>query len=177
MPLSRPECIPRVINYIWETNPSSLLDIGCGYGGMGVLFRQVMDVRWGRVDKKDWKTIIDGVEINGAYRNPCWDVYNYMTIADIREVLPSFRKFDVIFFGDVLEHFKKEDALDLIKVACNLGKSVIITTPQNFSGNEAEAERFGNPNEEHKCVLEDEDFPKGSIIEKYGGQKFVLINQ
>jgi hypothetical protein len=176
MPLSRPECIPRVINFIWEANPQSLLDVGIGFGGMGVLFRQTMDVRWGRVQKDKWQTIIDGIEINKNYKNPNWEVYNNIIVNNAVYALPLIeKKYDVIFFGDILEHFEKETALELLKIAKEKANIVIVTTPINFSGNEAEAERFNNPTEEHKCLLEDIDFPEGSIIEQFGGQKFVLI--
>ena len=174
MPLSRPECIPRVVNFIWETNPQSLLDVGVGFGGMGVLFRQTMDVRWGRVSWETWQTKLDGIEINPLYKNYVWDVYDKVHYGDAKDVLPNLGNYDVIFFGDILEHFEKQDALDLVKIAKNLAKTVLITTPQGFAGNEAEAERFGNPFEEHKCLIEDEDFPE-AIIEKYGNQKLIII--
>lgn len=178
IPLSRPDTYPRVINYIWENNPQSILDCGIGFGGMGVLLRQVSDVRWGRVKPYTWKIKIDGIEINSEYRQYSWGVYNEVFIGDLKETLPKCRKYDVIFFGDVLEHFEKEDAIKLIEISLQkANKSVIITTPASFSGNEAEAERFDNPKEQHLCLLEDSDFPEGAIIEQYGGQKIIIIEK
>lgn len=175
MPLSRPQCIPAVIDYIWSNNPQSLLDVGVGFGGMGVLFRQTMDVRWGRVRSETWETTLDGIEIDEDYENKCWDVYSNVFIGDVRELITKLdKKYDLIFFGDILEHLEKNDALELVKIAKNISKTILITTPQNFSGNEAEAERFDNEYETHKCLLEDSDFPD-AVIEKYGGQKLIIL--
>jgi hypothetical protein len=171
MPLSRPDTIPAVINYIWGKNPQSLLDVGVGFGGMGVLFRQTMDVRWGRL--KDWHTKIEGIEIELKYKNNAWSVYNNVFIGDARDILPTLGEYDVIFFGDVLEHFEKKDALDLVKIAKNLAKMVIITTPATFAGNEAEAERFDNEHETHKCLLLEEDLPHFKC-EQYGNQSLYI---
>lgn len=173
MPLSRPDTIPSVINTIWETNPNSLLDVGIGFGGMGVLFRQVMDVRWGRVKKENWTTKIFGIEIEPNYRNDCWNVYDWIGIGDAREEILKFDDVDVIFFGDILEHFEKQDALDLVKVSKNIARMIIITTPASFAGNEAEAERFDNEHEAHKCLLTEEDLPDFTS-EQHNNQKLYI---
>jgi len=178
MPLSRPDTIPRIINLIWETNPQSILDCGCGFGGMGVLFRQTTDIRWGRYEH--WETIIHGIEIQERYRNPIWQyVYNMVRIGDALLELPQMpQDYDLVFLGDVLEHLEKDRALKLLNECINKAKKyVVITTPIEFHDNIAEAQRFGNPHEEHKCVLEDTDFPEGSVIEQYGSQKIIIITK
>ena len=80
MPLSRADTYPRVLNYIWEHNPQSILDCGIGWGGMGVLMRQVSDIRWGRMKKEEWEVIIDGIEIDKNYENNNWWVYNKIAL-------------------------------------------------------------------------------------------------
>jgi len=178
MPLSRADTYPRVINYLWDTNPQSILDCGIGFGGMGVLMRQVSDIRWGRIFKKDWEVQLDGIEINVAYENKNWWVYDDVKFGDISEILPRLSNYDVIFFGDVLEHFDKETALKLIDTALSkANKSVIITTPASFSGNEAEAERFNNNAETHRCLLEITDFPPDAIIETYNNQRVIILEK
>ena len=167
MPLSRPDAIPMIVNLVWNTNPRSLLDCGCGFGGMGVLFRQAMDVRWGRV--RNWTAKLHGIEINAEYRTPLHDyIYDHYQIGDMCEILPRIGSgdctgflahYDVIYFGDVLEHLEKSAALRLIDVAKGKASLMIISTPAAFASNTAEAERFHNPHEEHKCLLEPGDLP------------------
>ena len=54
---------------------------------------------------------------------------------------------------------------------------IVVATPASFSDNISEANRFGNEYEEHKCLMEDRDFPEGSIIEQYKNQKLVIIDK
>ena len=178
MSISRPDCIPRIMNLIWETNPKSILDVGVGFGGIGVLFREVTDIRWGRM--KEWHTVIHGIEINQAYRNPIWDfVYDDVIIGNALDKLPIMPiQYDIIYLGDILEHLEKKEALELLRRAIDKSTGyVVISTPVDFHQNKSEAERFNNRFEEHKCVLEDNDFPKGSIIEQYKNQKLVIIKK
>ena len=178
MPISRPDPLPRLLNFIWEKDPKSILDIGIGFGAMGVLFRQICDIRWGRV--QHWETIIHGIEIHDKYLNPIWQyAYNLVRIGEAIEQLPTMDKdYDLVFLGDVLEHLEKDRAKKLLDMCIEKAKKwVIITTPAEFHSNEEEARRFGNPYEEHKCLLEDKDFPEGSIIERYGGQKIIIIEK
>lgn len=155
-----------------------MLDCGIGFGGMGVLLRQVSDIRWGRFKKRDWEIRIDGIEIHKKYNNPVWTVYNNIFYGDILTILPTLGSYDTIFFGDVLEHFEKEDALKLIDIAIQKANmSVIITTPVNYSDNEDEALRFDNPKEAHLCVLGKEDLPDNAVIELFDNQQVIIINK
>lgn len=173
MPLSRPACIPAVINFVWENNIQSILDLGIGFGGYGVLFRQTMDVRWGRVKENEWTATLHGVEVNNEYQNPAWDVYNIVHIDRIEKFLPFAEKYQLIFFGDVLEHFPKEEALKLIEIAKERADFIIVTTPNTFAGNEAEADRFHNHHEAHQCLIEGQDMP-GFTREQYDNQQIFI---
>lgn len=174
MPLSRPACIPAVINFVWNNNIQSILDLGIGFGGYGALFRQTMDVRWGRVTKESWQATLDGVEISEEYNNPLWEMYNTIHVGDIAMELPAMEKhYQLIFFGDVLEHFPKEIGLKLIERAKDLASFIIVTTPNTFAGNEAEAERFHNDHEAHQALIEETDLP-GFTRELFDNQQMFL---
>ncbi len=59
MPSSIPQTIPVVIDLIWLLKPMAVVDLGCGYGKYGTLFREYLGLRHreGR----------DGVHARGAY--------------------------------------------------------------------------------------------------------------
>ncbi|WP_433615260.1 hypothetical protein [Paenibacillus cellulositrophicus] len=48
---------------IRQAAPSSVLDIGIGFGRWGMLCREFLDVWQGRVFREQWQTRIEGVEV------------------------------------------------------------------------------------------------------------------
>jgi len=175
MPISRPNCLSDLINFIWKINPQSILDVGIGFGTIGVLFREVTDIRWGRYKK--WKTRIDGIEIFKKYKNPIWKyIYNKIKIGNALTEVPKMPMYDVIFLGDILEHLEKKESLKLLSECIRKAKKyVIVTTPTTFRDNPMRVLMFNNPYEKHRCLLEDKDFPENSIIKHYGLQKLIII--
>lgn len=172
MPVSRTEAIGRVGEFIRRIKPKSLLDIGIGFGAMGVLFRELMDIRFGRY--KEWETKIDGVEIFEGYRNPIWKyIYDNIFIGDASEI--DFGGYDVIFLGDVIEHFPKEEALALLKKCYGRAKYVVVTTPIRLTNTENDAAVFGNSHEKHLSLLEDSDFPLNAQITHFLHQRLIII--
>ena len=178
MPLSRPDTYSAVLNTIWDANPKSILDVGIGWGGMGVMFRQICDIRWGRLHL--WETLIHGLEINREYSNPLWvTVYNHVYIGDISQTMPQTEgHYDIIYLGDVVEHFEADKAKWLIEEAVKKANNmVIITTPASFADNKDEAIRFANPHEEHKCLIDESFYPKDAIVSEFGNQKLIIIKK
>lgn len=175
MPLSRPNSLSRIMDIIWNANPTSILDVGVGFGGNGVLFRQYTDIRWGRYKK--WQTRIDGIEIFSGYKNPIWTyIYHRIFIGNALSIILKLGNYDIIFLGDILEHFKKDEALLLLSECIKkANRFVIISTPATFRDGSAGVILHKNPYEEHKCLLEDRDFPAGSKIERFGLQKLIII--
>jgi hypothetical protein len=150
--------MPVVIHYAGAVKPQRLLDIGVGMGTYGFLVRQFLDVSQERIEKKDWKLKIDGVEIYDGYRNPTWDyAYDSVQLCDIKDIINDLPRYDVILCNDVLEHFERETALILISQLLDRCDTLIATTPNRdfiqgaWGGNEAET---------HHCLLQPEDFPK-----------------
>jgi len=145
MPLSRPYTYARLLDFIWTSNPKSILDVGVGFGGLGMMFREIVDIRWGRVHKHEWEVIIDGVEINKDYMNPLWSyIYDSVFLRNALEMLPDFdKKYDVVFLGDIIEHLTKEDAQKLLELSVKVSnKYVVITTPTSFRDNKAEVDKI-----------------------------------
>ena len=157
------------IEYVchWLTNRKegeikSVLDVGPGFGKWGFLCRlhlqvykklqtlkQYMDVR---------KTLlVDAIEIYPqSITDLQYQIYNNIIQGDMRDILPAVEKYDLIIFGDVLEHVSLEDGLKCLEIARQKAKYVLIIMPTRFFPGEA---NIGNDAEKHKHVWDKKDFP------------------
>lgn len=137
MPIDRGSHISAIVEEIKHINPNSILDVGIGFGLFGAIFRAYTDIRWSEVYPErygNWQTRIDGIEIFPEYRNPLWKVYNYVSIGDALEKLNDVNetlaeKYDLVYSGDMIEHFTKENGHILIGKMLKKGRNVIIATP------------------------------------------------
>lgn len=179
MPTNRMIHIGPVMEEIKCYKPSSILDIGIGFGMMGVLFRAMTDVRKSERDPDSyhsWPTQIDGIEIFKWYKNPVWEVYTEVYIGNALQVLDTLGKYDIIYAGDVIEHFKKEDGHELIKkMLAHCNQWVIIATP---SPAPPQSPILGNAYEEHQSEWKEEDFKDYNmelIGNFYSGQDNMLV--
>lgn len=157
MPSSRYDLIPLVLNIVTGYKPKSILDVGTGYGKYGVLFREYLDI-W-QTDKpyNQRELLLYGVEAFGDYENPIWQIYDRIFRDDVLKILPLLNdlgKFDLLFLGDVIEHFTKEDGKKILS-EIKYDKLIVIT-PQNVSEQTAV---YGNNYEIHKSRWSQEDFP------------------
>ena len=161
MPISRAEVIPHVVDLVTELNPSSILDVGVGFGHWGVLFRTFTDIRGAEVQPDrygNWQVRIVGIEIFEAYRNPVHDVYSQVHYGDARQVMAGIEEsFDLVFLGDVIEHFEKSEGRQVLKQARQSvvrGGLLVVTTPRYFR---PQSDVLGNRHERHLSFWEDEE--------------------
>ena len=104
MPIGSYAAVPLLAQTLIKCQPRSVLDLGMGFGGGGVIVREWLDL-----GVRPWKTNLIGVEAWADYRNPTWDLYDVVYVQTIEEFLPACRdQFDCVFLGDVLEHFEKD---------------------------------------------------------------------
>jgi hypothetical protein len=139
MPSSTWVHITTFCDEINKLQPQKILDVGIGFGRWGFLAREVLDVFRGRYFYPDWRVKIDGVEIFGAYIQQHHHIfYNTIFLTDaktnLEELIQVFNKdgkkpYDLIIFGDVLEHFEKEEALYLLGLALVLSEKVFVGIP------------------------------------------------
>ena len=157
MPSSRYDLIPRVLDVVVQQKPTSILDIGIGFGKWGVLFREYLDI-WDVGEPYENRRLkLYGVEAFESYDNPIWQVYDKIFTKDALSILPvlsQLGKFDLLFLGDVIEHFTKEEGKRILS-EIEYDKLIIIT-PRIVSKQEAV---YGNSFEIHKSSWSQEDFP------------------
>jgi len=148
MPHSDPWAIPWVIELIDHLAPTSVLDFGVGNGQYGVQLRQCLDIAPGRLKPDQWRADIRGVEVFENYRNPIWDYfYDEVTVGDGVAFLQSARRrYDVIIACDVIEHFERPKALEVLNLLRSHATTVVITTP---NGAYPQGPAFGNEAERH----------------------------
>ena len=172
MPSSDPNIIGMILEIVRNLKPQSILDIGIGCGKYGVLFREYLDGHWtGRAfhNPKTWETTIIGMEVWKDYITPVHEfVYNEIIICNALEWLKEHNhlgKFDLVFMGDIIEHFTKEEGFELIEILRTKWLApdghMVISTP-NFTTriNDEHLAVFGNTHEVHRCQWASEDFHK-----------------
>ena len=154
MPSSDPITIPKVIEIITQLMPSSILDVGAGNGRYGFLFREVLDMNYRNLKKSEWGVVIDAVEIEPDYISPIHNyVYNNVFVTDWLD-FAHIDRYDVIFMGDVLEHFAEwETALEKAK---SCGDVVIVVAP-NWPGSIVQGAWNGYEHEKHEVSLSPAD--------------------
>lgn len=154
MPSSFHEALSVVVPFVRDLAPVSILDVGVGFGKYGFLFREYLDIAGadaaGAVPTRGrWKVRIDGIEVYAPYVTELQrEIYDTIHIGEATMLLPRFGPWDVVFAGDVLEHFDPAEGrrfLDLARARATLG--VLIVTPASHF---PQGETFGNPREAHR---------------------------
>jgi len=150
--------IPFCVDVLMKIEPTRVLDIGVGFGRWGMLVREFCDVWFGRVFRSDWKVWIEGVEgfsqnIDDYHRF----FYNRIRVADFQDIYSELiDRWNVIIFGDVLEHFEKKEAIEILNWALSNSDYVLVNIPlgENWEQNEM----YGNILEKHLSTWSLDDF-------------------
>jgi FKBP-type peptidyl-prolyl cis-trans isomerase 2 len=145
-------------NRIIEKNPTSVLDIGIGFGKFGFLAREYTDIRLGRYFSCE--TRIDGIEIFEKYVTPLQrQIYDNIYIGNAISILPTLGVYDMIICSDMLEHLSEKDGVFLLDSIKEKSRFAMIVTPVRVLRQEA---LYDNENEKHISV-----WPK-EILSKWG---------
>jgi hypothetical protein len=130
MPLSIWQGIEDCLALIVARRPSAVLDAGIGFGLWGHLLRQYLDVWSGRIQRPHWTTRIDGIEIDPNRVQPhSRHLYSHIYEGDIRDEVPRRARdtqYDIILFGDVIEHLPKTDGLELLHTSAMLARDLVV---------------------------------------------------
>jgi hypothetical protein len=148
------------IDLVKKLNPKSILDIGVGFGRWGILFREFLEVWGDRNYSGKWNRLIDGVEIFPGYIKP-YHNYFYDNIF-IENALDFLRrteaKYELINCGDVVEHFEKTEAFELIELCLAKSKYVLINVPEGSNWEQGAINN--NEYERHRSTWHKTDFNK-----------------
>jgi len=148
MPTSFHGQISRVLDFIMDEKPDSILDVGVGFGKYGVLCRDQLDIPFERYKKEEWKIVIDGIEGFEGYKNPIHKyVYNKVYYGLVQDIVKKIRKkYDIGLMIDILEHFEKTEGHQMLNVLLSKCRSLLVTVPaipskQSYLNNNLETHR------------------------------------
>ena len=137
-----------VRNYLIErfNKDIKILDVGCGEGTYYDLLHQYFS----NIDGVEiYRPNIDNYGLESKYNN----VYN----TDIKDF--KYEYYDVIIFGDVIEHLEIEEAREVLEYACARCSELIVAVPYCYKQGIEE----GNIYEIHK----QDDLTKENMIDRY----------
>jgi hypothetical protein len=153
MPTSPYAHIQTFVDYLLETRPTSILDIGLGNGKLGFVARDLLDVMLGeRYRREQWQVRIDGIEVFPDYiQNHQRDIYDHIHIGDAFETIAQLGNYEMIFVGDVLEHFEKPKAWEFLdRCITHTDKHLILNLPLGPEWEQPAI--YENPFEQHRSV-------------------------
>lgn len=181
MPSSRPDPIPVVIHLLRQLRPRSILDVGVGFGKWGHLFREYTDINEAETDprryqREHWQVRIDGIEGHAAYlTNLHWFLYNEIHVGDALTILPQLGRYDLVFLGDIIEHFEKAQGRQLLEQALgHATQAVVLTTPKYET---AQEDLCHNELERHRSLWGPRDFQKfpGAQVRTIAGDTLLVV--
>ena len=181
MPSSRYAHIPMILDIVRELDPSSILDVGIGFGKWGHLFREYTDIASSAADPErysrvNWRVNIDGIEGYPPYITEMHRfIYNEIHVGDMCRVITDVPLYDVVFLGDVLEHVEKHTGQTLVAQCIqHARKAVIITTPAKETSQGA---LCGNELEVHRSLWAKEELREfeGSHVTRAPGETWIAV--
>jgi hypothetical protein len=169
--------IPFCIDALMKIEPRRVLDVGVGFGRWGMIVREFCDVWFSRVFKDQWQVHLEGIEafpksITEYHRH----FYNQIHLGDASEVIPTLEgPWSVTIYGDVLEHFTKARAHELLNLSLDRSDYVIVNIP--IGEEHPQGEAYGNVYERHLSSWEPEDFVgfglvRQALLQDYIGREY-----
>lgn len=158
MPSSYYGFLVDVLDELLDVRPRSVLDVGVGFGKMGMLFREYCDVFCAAgYGPKHWKTQIDGIEIHEPYiLEHQRAIYDTILIGNALDLLPTLPRYDFIYAGDVLEHVDRRAGWELLRWLRKKAGRLVLAVP--LGPRWEQGETFGNPHEAHLAMWTPDDF-------------------
>lgn len=148
MPTSYHRQISTILDAIIALNPTSVLDIGVGFGKYGVLCREYLELWDGREDYHTFTHQIDGIEAFEDYLTPLHSyVYNHIYIGKAQTIIKTLTtSYDLVLLIDVLEHLTETEGRAFLKYVLSHHQGILISTPKHV---EHQDTPFDNPHEAH----------------------------
>lgn len=140
MGTSHPESREWSVQKILSIDPENILDVGAG---SGTYFNALRSAGYDRgIEAVEvWQPYIDEFDLDGKY-----DVVHAVDIRSKSFLAASEGDYDVVIFGDILEHMSKDDALELWSELPKITRYALIAIPIIHYH---QGEINGNPYEVH----------------------------
>lgn len=123
------------IDFVNGNNIRTVLDVGAGRGTYGILLGPHVD----RIDAVEvWPPYVEEFNLH--------EIYDSVIIGDIRTLPVPEYNYDLIVFGDVLEHMNQEESKNVWLKSEGFCRYGLISVPIIHYPQGAE---FGNPHEVH----------------------------
>lgn len=147
MPYSDQRFDKQVASIIKKLKPKVVLDVGPGAGKYAKLIKAIApEIR------------VEAVEIDKKYVKEfnLRELYDEVHIASIQKFAEQQHdnSYDLIIFGDVIEHLKKSEGVDLLNFFVYRTKHIIVQWPHGYVQNTWE----GHVHENHISVWGKSDF-------------------
>lgn len=127
--------------------PKRFLDIGCGAGKYGAIIKK-------QFDKTAW---IEGIEIDAVYIKKYKLKALYTVIKNIdASTIPDrsdIAFYDISILGDIIEHLRKSDGIDLINFLIYHSEWIWIVYPDHIPQTD-----YAHPSENHRSLWSIDDF-------------------
>lgn len=148
MPTSQHWQIPHVLQVIADERPTTVLDVGAGYGKFGCLAREYAA-----------PTRVDALDVTA----PRFPLYDHVYLGDLRDLegtLPAEApRYDLALFVDVIEHFEKSEGHRVLEALTRRARRVVVATPLGFRPQEIP----GMPYETHRSGWWPWDFRRYAV--------------
>jgi len=116
-----------ILDFLTRLNPSSVLDVGSGFGRWGFLCRCHLGVGESVVSNPSQDMKIEAIEAYPENVNSVYDaVYDKVHKGDAKLILPKLPKYDVIICSHIIEHFEKTDGWAFIEEAVRHANIAVI---------------------------------------------------
>lgn len=131
----------------------TILDVGAGSG----TYKKLLD---------DYK--MDAVEVfePNIEEYKLKELYEHVFNTDIKDF--TYDYYDLIIFGDIIEHLNVKEATEVLKYAYNHSKEVIVAVPYLYK----QGIEYGNEYEIHK----QDDLTHELFLERYPFMKLLMKN-
>lgn len=139
MPGSARENDADLLAYIGDNHTRTILDVGAGSG----TYQRIIGRRVTHIDAIEaWQPYVEHYALTERYR--------HVTVTDIRHLATAGvtygTRYDLVIFGDILEHMSRDDALDVWTWAHAIACAGLISLPMRHW---AQGPEHGNHFEAH----------------------------
>ena len=161
MPYSSVVFDPVIAKIIKFVKTKNFLDLGAGAGKYGALARKI-DPSMHLTAVEIEKDYIKKFNLDSIYS----EVLN-MSVTDLLRPKYYDSKFDFIMCGDIIEHLKKSDGIDLLNFLIYRSRWIVIEFPHRYLINSVDGRHSGA----HISVWGENDFESFERTELYKSKK------